>query len=410
MSAAKRGQGDGSIYQLADGRWRAQVFRGYSPAGSRLYRTKTVPTKTAAKTALRDLLRDQHAGTAPEVSRGATVKSWAEQWLTEHQRNVRPKTYSTDAGAVRRWIVPAVGGRRLDQITPADVRSVAVAVERAGRSESTARHAQGVLVRILRAAQAEGYGVPPRALAVQLPTRGPSDRDAIPLPDVAQILRAAADLPHYTRWLAALLQGMRQAEALGLTWEYIDLDRGTVDVSWQLQAVPYRLPADPDSGFAVPRGQVVRHLTGRWHLTRPKTAAGQRIIPLVPAMADHLAAWRDHAPDNPWGLVWAHVDTRRGRDGRPVPRSGKIDRAEWDDLQDTAHVAHVIDGIGRRYTVHEARHTTATLLLAAGVDQHVVTSILGHSSIAVTRGYQHVNQEMKREAMQAIAAQLAIEG
>ena len=136
---SKRGQGDGSVYQLPDGRWRAQVFRGYSPAGTRLYRTRTVPTKTAAKTALRDLLRDQHTGAAPEVSRGTTVKSWSEQWLAAHQRAVRPKTYATDAGAVRKWIVPAVGGRRLDQITPADVRSVAVAVERAGRSESTAK-------------------------------------------------------------------------------------------------------------------------------------------------------------------------------------------------------------------------------------------------------------------------------
>ena len=87
-----------------------------------------------------------------------------------------------------------------------------------------------------------------------------------------------------------------------------------------------------------------------------------------------------------------------------------MDRAEWEALQDAAQVAHVADGTGRRYEIHEARHTTATLLLAAGVDQHVVTSILGHSSIAVTRGYQHVNHEMKRDAMASIAQRLAIGG
>ena len=408
MNAAKRGQGDGSIYLLADGRWRAQVFRGYSPAGSRLYRTKTVPTKTAARNALRDLLRDQHAGSAPQVSRGTTVKTYAEQWLLEHERSVRPKTFSTDAGAVRKWIIPTVGRLRLDQLAPADVRSVALAVEDAELSLTTARHAQAVLTRILRAAMADGYGIPPRALAVELPPRGPSDRDAIPLPDVAAILRVAAALPHYTRWLAALMQRIRQAEALGLTWDMIDLERGLVDVSWQLQSIPYRLPRDPDSGYRVPRGFDARHLVGRWHLTQPKTAAGRRVIPLVPAMRDHLAAWRDAAPDNPWGLVWAHVDVRRGRDGRPVPRSGSIDRAEWEALQVEAKVAHTAGDATRPYTVHEARHTTASLLLAAGTDPHVVTAIMGHSSIAVSRGYQHVNHEMKREAMAAIAQRLAI--
>lgn len=407
---SKRGQGDGSVYQLPDGRWRAQVFRGYSPAGTRLYRTRTVPTKTAAKTALRDLLRDQHTGAAPEVSRGTTVKTWSEQWLAAHQRAVRPKTYATDAGAVRKWVIPAVGGRRLDQITPGDVRAVAAAVEDAGLSLTTARHAQAMLTRLLRAAQAEGYGIPPRSLAVELPVRGPSDRDAIPLSDVAAILQAAQPRPHYTRWLAAFMQGIRQAEALGLTWDAVDLDRCLIDVSWQLQAIPYRAPHEPASGYSIPRGFTARHLTGRWHLTHPKTAAGRRVIPLVPAMRDHLVAWRDIAPDNPWGLVWGHVDGRRGREGRPIPRSGKVDRAEWEALQDAAQVAHVADGTGRRYEIHEARHTTATLLLAAGVDQHVVTSILGHSSIAVTRGYQHVNHEMKRDAMASIAQRLAIGG
>ena len=65
---SKRGQGDGSVYQLPDGRWRAQVFRGYSPAGTRLYRTRTVPTKTAAKTALREKLRQELRSVAATVT------------------------------------------------------------------------------------------------------------------------------------------------------------------------------------------------------------------------------------------------------------------------------------------------------------------------------------------------------
>jgi site-specific recombinase XerD len=58
--------------------------------------------------------------------------------------------------------------------------------------------------------------------------------------------------------------------------------------------------------------------------------------------------------------------------------------------------------------VHEARHTTATFLLAAGVDPGVVTMIMGHSSIATTRGYQHVDLAQARLGLgRAMAGLLA---
>jgi site-specific recombinase XerD len=63
---------------------------------------------------------------------------------------------------------------------------------------------------------------------------------------------------------------------------------------------------------------------------------------------------------------------------------------------------------GRYYVPHEARHTTATLLLEAGVDHHVITAILGHSSIVTSRGYQHVRTQLASKALEQIAAQLQL--
>lgn len=408
----RRGAGDGSVFQLPDGRWRAQIFVGYTPAGSRRYKTKTVGTRTEASRALRDLLREQSAGLSGHSGATPSVKAWAEAWLEDHAHNVRPNTFTTDAGAVRRWIIPTIGHRRLDQLTPADVRAVSRAVEAAGRTSTTARHAQNKLNQILMSASQEGHPVPQRCLHVKRPAPAISDRDAIPLQDVAAILRAAERMGEgqLSRWMVAFFQGLRQGEALGLTWDCVDLDAGTLDVSWQLQDLPYRESRDPASGFRVPRAHESRQLADAWHLTRPKTMRGRRVIPLVPSMRDHLAAWGEQWPENPWRLVWAHVDTRAGRHDRPIPRSGAADRAEWNLLQDVADVRRVRDdGTTRPYVIHEARHTTATLLLRAGVDPHVMTAIMGHSSITTTRGYQHVDQQMQREAMAAIARQLAIE-
>ena len=47
---------------------------------------------------------------------------------------------------------------------------------------------------------------------------------------------------------------------------------------------------------------------------------------------------------------------------------------------------------------HSIRHSTATLLMDAGVDVHVVQSVIGHTDIAVTRMYQHVSLELARKA------------
>ena len=91
------------------------------------------------------------------------------------------------------------------------------------------------------------------------------------------------------------------------------------------------------------------------------------------------------------------TSTRRRRlDHIGTPRSGTVDLAAWHDVQEALKITHPSC---RRYTIHEARHTTATLLLEAGVDPKVIQAILGQSSMVATRGYQHVSQSLTRTAM-----------
>src|SRR5207248_6728607 len=95
---------------------------------------------------------------------------------------------------------------------------------------------------------------------------------------------------------------------------------------------------------------------------------------------------------NPHGLVW-HRD-----DGRPF--DGRVDWQAWSDLLTAAEVPHV--------TLHEARNTTATLLLEAKVDPHVIMAILGHSDIVTTRGYQTVSLDLARTAVAGLGVRLGL--
>lgn len=407
--ARRRQYGTGSITRRPDGKWLGRLEAGFTVNGTRRRIAVVAASEAECKRRLRDKrLELEVEGPGAITTTRPTVKAWSETWLADYQRHARPKTYATDASIMRKWIVPSIGHRRLADLTPADVRKVTDAVREAGRTTTTAGYAQSILNRMLKAAIVEGHQVHERVLLTPKPAAAVSDRTAIPLADAIALLERASTKPDGSRWVAALLQGMRQAECLGLTWAAVDLDATvlgpdgepvpapTVDVSWQLQALPY---ADRQRGtFRVPDGYEVRQLEGGYHLTRPKTARGQRKIPLVPWMHAALLAWREIAPKSPHGLVWPRTDG--------APRDTKSDREAWYALQTATRVRR--PGERDRYLLHEARHTTATLLLQAGVEPEVIKDILGHSSIVTSRGYMHTDDAMTRAALEAVAARLRL--
>lgn len=390
-----RAKGTGSVFERGrDGQWAWQLDVGFTASGNRRRITQGgYPSKQAAKNALAAKLREVAKNGVPAITGRITVKRWSEQWLATYAKQVRPATYRAASSAVRQHIITTIGGKQLGALLPTDVRAVHRSALRDGNSTSTALRTHAVLTTMLKAAKAEGHTVPDNVFAVRRPTKAVSDRDAIPLPDALRLLESARTGPDAARWVAALLQGMRKGEIYGLTWDAVDLDRGLIDISWQLQALTY---ADRAAGtFQVPDGYEVRHLTGAIHLVRPKTSSGLRIVPLVPWMRAALTEWEQVAPANPWGLVWTENGQRPMRD--------KIGTQAWHGLQATAGVVHPA---GRPYTLHEARHTAATLLLEAGVDPEVIKAIMGHSSIVTTRGYQHVSQALARKALEDVAARL----
>lgn len=407
MSQAKRRQyGTGSVYQRAsDSRWIGTFQAGWTERGTRRVITVSATTEAECKRRLSKRQREHEADSGAVGGGHKTVKAWCEAWLEIHRTKARPKYFATDASAVRKWIVPTIGGKRLDVLTPGDVRAVSTAVRKAGRSTTTAAYVHGVLIRALDAAAADGLTVSRLAREVAPPGKAVHDRDAIPVYHALALLDAASRHADGSRWVAAFLQGMRQGECLGLTWDAVDLDGGTLDVSWQMQALPY---LDRAAGtFRIPDGYEARRLHGATHLVRPKSRSGWRVIPLVPWMTAALATWRETAPESPYGLVWPELEGRAA--GRA--RSSKADRDAWYALQVEAGVAPEDERAQRdpaHYLLHEARHTTATLLLEAGVDEAVIVAIMGHSSIVSTRGYQHVSQALARRALDGVAEALRL--
>lgn len=404
--------GSGSMFQrTSDWRWIAIVEAGYTASGGRKRPTvsgkgciggckKRCPHIGAIKRKLRDKRLELETQKARPTKRTVSIARYSTTWLENIQTKISPSAYTTDKAAVR-TIVAAIGAVNLADVTPDDVRRVARYLRERKKSTSTALRYHGSLMRLLKAAAIDGYAVPPNAMLVDNPTAAVNDREAVPPDEAVLALAQIAKRDDGSRWALAFLQGLRQMEALGLTWGQVDLDKGTITVSWQIKSLRYVDRAKPELGFQMPDGYEARHLAGSTHLVRPKSTAGWRVQPLVPWAVNALRAWREVAPGNEHDLVWPG----RRHKGTTWPRNPASDRAEWEAIQKAAKIAHET---GRPYLVHEIRHGTATLLLELGVPESTRIAIMGHSSIASTRTYEHVDVTMAREALEKVATRLQL--
>ena len=380
----------------------AAIEAGWTERGTRRRLTLKARTKTEIRQRLAEAQRRIASEGAATMFAAITVKRWSDLWLAQRQHTVRPGTFVSDRSAVNRWIVPTIGHLRLDALTPADVRKITTVQESRGLALPTMQRTHAVLSKMLADAVAEGYQVSQRARETSGPGLGPCSRQAISLEGTMRILATIAEHPDASRWVVALLTGIRPAEALGLTWGMVDLDAATMTLAWQLKSLPYVKRRDPTSGFRVPRGFESRHLIGAYHLVRSKTQAGMRSVPLIPWIVESLAAWQGIAPSSPFGLVWPRDDGS--------PRSTEFDRKQWYEIVDSAGVVVASpDGGFRRPLLYEARHTAATLLLSGGVDDTTIKAVLGHSSILNTRAYLHSDHTRTRAALATSAEMVGLD-
>jgi integrase len=81
------------------------------------------------------------------------------------------------------------------------------------------------------------------ALLIDAPVGEETDIEALSRDEACRILAAAAKRRNGARWSVALAVGIRQSEAIGLRWKYVNLAAGTIEVGWQLRRTRYRTAA-----------------------------------------------------------------------------------------------------------------------------------------------------------------------
>ena len=403
----RRARGDGSLHQRADGLWIGRVELPRGPDGKR--RSKTVSSRSfdTAATQLRKLRSDVDEGRIA-VTGSTTLEKWLERWLTEiHADKIRPTTQRDYRAAITNHINPAIGSKRLDKLTPQHIRLMHAHVGKRRAAEK----AHVILKKALKDAVREGMITRNVAEMVDPPRYKHHRRTSLSVDIAKHIIStayASRDESEATRWAAAFLTGARQSELLGLRWSYVDLEAGYMDISWQLQQLSQihgcgrtcgrtRPGWCPQRQWDLPPDFEYEECHRSLVFTRPKTGAGERIVPIVAPLLLKLRELHTMQGANPHDLVWHQPD------GRPIgPRE---DYGAWKALLVAAGVINDKETL----SMHTARHTTATLLRSAGVDEQTRMEILGHATADSQRIYAHADRSRHLSAMGPLAELLSIE-
>jgi integrase len=185
---------------------------------------------------VRELEEQRDAGIRLAGGRTMTVEQWLEHWLTAIAvRRLRPKTYENYSCNVRRHLVRLLGHHRLDRLQPEHVEAAWGQLSAEGLSPATVLLNHRILSRALTVALQRGRVARNVATLVDAPSAVRGEVQPLTAAEARRLLQSAKDLPNGARWSVALALGLRQGEALGLLWDAVDLDAGTLTVRRALQ-------------------------------------------------------------------------------------------------------------------------------------------------------------------------------
>ncbi|WP_431897218.1 tyrosine-type recombinase/integrase [Nonomuraea sp. bgisy101] len=436
--AGRKPNGRSSIYQGKDGLWHGWVTVGIKPDGSPDRRHRKGVSEAEVTRKVRELERQRESGNVNKPGRVPTVEEWMTEFLDVIcerlvlSDKLAPRTLADYRSKNRHWIVPLLGKHRLDKLAPEHLDAAYTTMLERGLSTSTVLKVHRILSRALTIALRRGRVNRNVATLIDAPSATVTEIDPLTREEARSILEAAKTKRNAARWSVALALGIRQGEALGLRWSYIDLETGEIRAWFQIQRSEWRHGcADPHAcGRKWHRLPCKKNCTVHSHdrsceptcakpghkcykrpclkdcaghadkcprrsggglVFRPRKGKSKLTLQCPPALLEQLKAHKkiQAAERLKAGERWTDHDlvftTRLG---------GPIERTEdWKMWKTILKQAGVRDA-----RVHDARHTAATLLIEQGVHIRVVQEVLGHTRVTTTERYTHVATMQMKDA------------
>lgn len=348
---ARRANGQGHTYKVKSSYRTVIHYNGHVV-------TAMAPTiqesRRVAKEKLERVPKQVHRGNTSPLSK-TELGTYLLRWLEDdHQHQIAHSTYKRYRALAIHHIVPVIGTIQLRKVSPTDVSSVLTVMREGGQSPRSQQQARALLSVFLRDAENNGYISDNPVKKVRTPINRVREVEPLGIDEVKRLLATYKGTYMAARLHIALLAGLRQGEALGLCWNDIDFENGTLRVHQQIQK-----------------------MHGQLALTGLKTERSKRTIALTRESLDSLVHHKNLVEEMKLaaGSNWQETSlVFPTSDGTPTPAT--TDYNEWKR-------ALRLCGIRKR-RLHDARHTAATLMYSQGVGIETISRALGHSTSAIT--------------------------
>ena len=284
---------------------------------------------------------------------------WRE-YLANHE--VKPSTIYSYDSMLKSLVLPSLGAKTVDQITPVRLSQLFKAAREKYSSKYQLNLYSLLKVMFEVAREFELIEQSPVKPKLHKPKHERKEKKAY---TVEQVRAIVANFPeeHEVLALVAAMTGVRLGELLAFRWQDFD-------------------------GTAIH----VKHSSWRGQLQSPKTEGSKNRIPLTPGIAELLAERQGRAEE--------YIFSRP--DGRPLDADHMRRQVLYPALR-----AAGIEILPRQNGFHAFRHTAGSLLYELTRDLQMVKGFLRHSRIATTSDiYLHVNESVQGEATATLASVL----
>lgn len=398
---SRRAKGTGSIYKKTVTRkgkeysyWEASVTIGYDQGTGKQLR-KTFTGKTQKE------VREKMQAAAVAVQDGdyfepttMTLAQWLDTWLNEYCADLKFLTKQKYETVCRVHLKPALGATKLSKLTSPEIqkfynelgrtgkeirkkdKSGKELISRAPLSSKSIRSIHGVLSKALNTALR--LGMIRRNPATLCTTPKPEKKEVDPLTDtqVKQFIKLCDSEIYGNAYKLIIFTGLRESEALGLTWDCVNFDTGIIKICKQLQR------QGKEDALVPLKNNKPRYLT-----------VPQSVLNVLKDQYNKQTEYRLRA-----GELWEGWQSLRERQSGLVftkPDGSNISAAAL--YQRYKHLAEAIGAPKSR--VHSLRHTYAVISLQNGDDVKTVQDNLGHATASFTLDvYGHVSEKMKADS------------
>ena len=379
--AKRRANGEGNIRKRSDGRWEGRYTAGRDPeTGKTAYKNVLGKTQAEVKAKPKQAIQEN---TEVDTLKAAqyTVGQWMDIWFENYAKiKVRPTSHQTYRGYIDNHIKPNIGKIQLGKLTTLELQKLYKKLLSKGRvdrieakgqpkglSPKTVRNIHQVTSSAMDFARAQKLIAVNPADGCALPKLEHREMKTLPVEQLASFLREAKESGVFEMYYIELVTGLRRGELLGLKWEDLDLEQGTLRVQRQVSRI---------------NGEVVE--------APLKTKNSYRTISLGADAVGILNEQRKKCCGSEYVF--------------PSPTGGPISP---DSVIQMLHRVLKRAGLPK-VRFHDLRHTFATVALQNGVDIKTVSGMLGHYSAGFTLDtYAHVTTQAQREAAKTMGSVLS---